>query len=115
MIYRFIFFINTQSRNAILFPQKHTAKVYSNIKELLFVRTFEVIKIGLYSSRVTHFSLEIFGFVGIIRKLLGNQLFIFNNYGGIIYMSNKFKYLKTEVRYATAVKTNLYNFKRSFK
>ena len=30
---------------------------------LLFERTFEVIKIGLYNCRVSHFSLEIFGFV----------------------------------------------------
>ena len=35
--------------------------------------------------------------------------------GGVIYISNKFKYLKTEVRYATAVQTNLYDFKSSFK
>ena len=34
---------------------------------------------------------------------------------GVIYISNKFKYFKTEVRYATAVKTNLYNFRCSFK
>ena len=30
--------------------------------------------------------------------------------GGIIYISNKSKYLKTEMRYATAEKINLYNF-----
>ena len=36
-------------------------------------------------------------------------------YGGVIYISNKSKYIETEVRYATAVKINLYNFKRSFK
>ena len=35
--------------------------------------------------------------------------------GGVIYKSNKSKYLKTEMRYAKAVKTNLYNFKSSFK
>ena len=34
--------------------------------------------------------------------------------GGVIYISNKSKYLKIEVSYATAVKTNLYNFKSSF-
>ena len=34
---------------------------------------------------------------------------------GVIYISNKSKYLKTEMRYTTAVKSNLYNFKRSFK
>ena len=34
--------------------------------------------------------------------------------GGVIYISNKSKYLKTEVKYATAVKTNLHNFKRFF-
>ena len=35
---------------------------------------------------------------------------------GVIFISNKSKYLKTEVRYlyATAVKTNIYNFKSSF-
>ena len=32
----------------------------------------------------------------------------------MIYISNKSKYLNTDVRYATAVKTNLYNFKSSF-
>ena len=32
-------------------------------KTLLFERTFEIIKIGLHSSRVSHFSLEIFGFI----------------------------------------------------
>ena len=31
--------------------------------------------------------------------------------GGVIYIWNKSKYLKTEVRYARAVKTNLCNFK----
>ena len=35
-------------------------------------------------------------------------------YSGVIFISNKSKYLKTEVRYATAVKTNIYNFKSSF-
>ena len=35
--------------------------------------------------------------------------------GEVIYTSNKFKYLENEVRYARAVKTNLYNFKGSFK
>ena len=35
--------------------------------------------------------------------------------GGVIYISNKSKYLKTEMRYAIAVKTNLYNFKSSLK
>ena len=36
----------------------------TGLKEtLLFERTFEVIKIGLYSCGVSHFSLEIFGFV----------------------------------------------------
>ena len=30
---------------------------------LLFERTFEIIKIGLYGCRVSYFSLEIFGFV----------------------------------------------------
>ena len=35
--------------------------------------------------------------------------------GGVIYISNKSKYLKTEMRYMTAVKTNLYNLKSSFK
>ena len=34
---------------------------------------------------------------------------------GVIYISNKSKYLKTEMRYAKAVKNNLYNFKSSFK
>ena len=35
-------------------------------------------------------------------------------YSGVIFISNKSKYLKTEVRYPTAVKTNIYNFKSSF-
>ena len=35
--------------------------------------------------------------------------------GGVVYISNKSKYLNTEVRYVTAVKTNLYNLKISFK
>ena len=34
-------------------------------KTLVFERTFQVIKIGLYSCRVSHFSLEIFGLVWI--------------------------------------------------
>ena len=34
---------------------------------------------------------------------------------GVIYISNKSKYLKTEMRYARAVKTNLHNSKSSFK
>ena len=34
--------------------------------------------------------------------------------GGVIYISNKSKYLKNEVRYPTAVKNNLFNnFKSS--
>ena len=33
----------------------------------------------------------------------------------VVFISNKSKYLKTEMRYATTVKTNLYNFKRSLK
>ena len=33
--------------------------------------------------------------------------------GEVIYISNKSKYLKTEMRYATAVKTNLYYFSNS--
>ena len=32
-------------------------------KTLLFERTFEFLKIDLYSSRIFHVSLEIFGFV----------------------------------------------------
>ena len=35
--------------------------------------------------------------------------------GGLIYISNKSKYLKTEMRDATAVKPNLYNLKSCFK
>ena len=35
--------------------------------------------------------------------------------GGVIYISNKSKYLKTKERYTQAVKNNLYNFKSSFK
>ena len=35
--------------------------------------------------------------------------------GGVIYISNKSKYLKTEMRYARAVKTNIYNFKSYLK
>ena len=36
--------------------------------------------------------------------------------GAVIYrISNKSKYLKTEMRYATDVKTNLYNWTSSFK
>ena len=35
--------------------------------------------------------------------------------GGVIYISNISKYLKTEMRYATAVKINFYNFKSSSK
>ena len=31
--------------------------------------------------------------------------------GAVTYISNRSKYLKTEVRYATDVKTNLKNFK----
>ena len=34
---------------------------------------------------------------------------------GVIYISNTSKYLKAEMRYATAEKTNLYNLKYSFK
>ena len=34
----------------------------------VFERTFEVIKIGLYSCRVSHFSLEIFGFVWYVNN-----------------------------------------------
>ena len=56
---------------------------FGSKKTLLFERIFEVIKIGLYSSRVSHFSLEIFGFVWYVNNstayvtlhndLLGNQ------------------------------------------
>ena len=35
-------------------------------------------------------------------------------YAVIIYISNKSKYLKTEMRYATAEKTNLYNYESFF-
>ena len=35
--------------------------------------------------------------------------------GGVIYISNESKYLKTEVTYSRAVKNNLYNFKSYFK
>ena len=51
----------------------------------LFERTFEVIKIGLYNSRVSRFSFEIFGFVWYLNNstayitlhndLLGNQVY----------------------------------------
>ena len=55
-----------------------------DLKETLsFERTFEVIKIDLYSSCVSHFSLEIFGFVSYVNNstayvtlhndVLGNQ------------------------------------------
>ena len=57
-------------------------------------------------------------FNGIITKIyLISQNVIMQSdvCGGVIYMSNKSKYLKTEMRYATAVKTNLYNFKGFFK
>ena len=37
-------------------------------KTLLFERTFEVIKIGFYSCCVSHFSLEIFGFVWYVNN-----------------------------------------------
>ena len=40
-------------------------------KTLLFERIFEITKIGLYSSRVTHFSLEIFGCTALHNDLLG--------------------------------------------
>ena len=140
-------------------------------KTLVFERTFQVIKIGLYSCRVSHFSLEIFGFVWYVNNstayvtlhndFLGNQEYLwdcrtkslktvhvcmyllvltqqtferFNGIiskdifdflisyyavwricGGVIFISNKSKYLENEVRYARDVKSNLYNFKRSFK
>ena len=139
-------------------------------KTLVFERTFQVIKIGLYSCRVSHFSLEIFGLVwitpphtshcimtfweirnifevveqshlklcmcvyvsilvltqqtferfnGIISKDIFDFLIsyyaVWRICGGGIYISNKSKYLENEVRYARAVKSNLYNFKRSFK
>ena len=47
---------------------------------LLFERTFEVMKIGLYNCRVSHFSLEIFGFVWYVNNsaadvTLHNDLF----------------------------------------
>ena len=61
-------------------------------KSRLFERTFEVLKIGI--------------FWGLSQCDVCD---------GVIYMSNKSKYLKTEMRYATAAKTNLYNFKSSFK
>ena len=140
-----------------------------DLKETLsFERTFEVIKIDLYSSCVSHFSLEIFGFVSYVNNsayiTLRNDFweikYIFeimplnrsnvcwfsaSGYtqmhsckwicsttsviflisqkvitqcdvcGGVIYISNKSKYLKTEMRYARAVKINHYSFKRSFK
>ena len=35
--------------------------------------------------------------------------------GGVIYISNKSKYLKTKMKYVRAVKTNSYNFKCSLK
>ena len=35
--------------------------------------------------------------------------------GGVIYKSNKSKYIKTKMRYARAVKTNCYNFKSSLR
>ena len=40
-------------------------------KTLLFERIFEITKIGLYSSRVSHFSLEIFGCTALHNDLLG--------------------------------------------
>ena len=51
--------------------------------------------IDLYSSRISYFSHEIFGFPDFQCVC-----------GGVIFISNKSKYLKTEVRYATAAKTN---------
>ena len=38
-------------------------KIFDFKKTLLFERTFEVVKIGFYSLRVSLCSLEIFGFV----------------------------------------------------
>ena len=37
-------------------------------KTLLFERTFEFLKIDLYSSRIFHVSLEIFGFVSYVNN-----------------------------------------------
>ena len=57
-------------------------------KTLLFERIFEITKIGLYSYRVSHFSLEIFGFVWYVNNstayvtlhndLLGNQVYLWD-------------------------------------
>ena len=57
-------------------------------KTSLFERTCEVKKIGLYSSRVCHFSLEIFGFVWYVNNsteyvtlhidLLVNQIYLWD-------------------------------------
>ena len=49
-------------------------------KILLFERAFEVIKIGFYSSRVSQFSLEIFGFVWYVNKSTGLTLHFIMTY-----------------------------------
>ena len=43
---------------AVLYEMKKCLK-----ETLLLERSFEVVKVGLYSCRISHFSLEIFGFV----------------------------------------------------
>ena len=54
-------------------------------------------------------------FRSIERNNLKDILDFLMKCGAVIYISNKSKYLKTEVRYAKSVKINLYNIKSSFK
>ena len=46
-------------------------KIWFEEKTLSLFRTFEVIKIGLYSYRLSHFSLEIFEFVWCVNNSTG--------------------------------------------
>ena len=160
--------VNTASR----MESNGEGKKFALKKTLSFERTFEIVKIGLYSSRVSHFSLEIFRFVWYVNSSTDtphcvityweikyvfeiiplnrsnvcwvsasgyihthththslkwpcsptSEIFLTSQKviiqcdvcGGVIHISNKSKYLKTDMRYATAVKINLYNFKSSF-
>ena len=80
-------------------------------------KSLKTVHVCMYLLVLTQQTFERFN--GIISKDIFDFLIsyyaVWRICGGVIFISNKSKYLENEVRYARDVKSNLYNFKRSFK
>ena len=61
-----MFYINTQS--AILFPPKHTTKVYSNLKAVLHCATFRATCLAILLRHKLHEKLHCVTYLAIIKS-----------------------------------------------